>query len=169
MNPPTDLNSFIKERKDVLLGIYQENRTHARHHEGQISKAANIMILATLGLVTVIANDSTLNLKDWPLTCSLILIGVYGTIFTTYHFERICRCKNLANRYRQALDDLLFKNEGQNPQTLEKLHRLNDGEHDEKYPSTLGLRFVSKVRVLWPLTISLIGIITTVHVLVRWR
>jgi hypothetical protein len=169
MNPPNPLQSFIKERKDVLLCIYQENRTHARHHEGQISTASNIIIISTLGLVGVMANDHCLNWKDWPLSCSLILIGLYGAMFTKYHFECICRCKKRSDKYRQVLDDLLFKNAEHNQPTLEEIHNVNDSEHDKRFPEWCDVPLIGKFRVLWPLTISLIGIGVTLYVFIYWH
>ena len=163
MTPPKCLDNLIKEQKDVMLCIYQENRANARHHESQISTVSNIIILSTLGLVGLMANDYHLDRKDLPLLFGLIIIGIYGPFFISYHFKRIRRSKKRADKYFEALDELLVK--GANfSQKLKDIHRADDSEPDK----LRGLKLVAAAfRILWPLTISLIGIIITVYVLFK--
>lgn len=160
MTPPERSDNLIKEQKDVMLSIYQENRANARHHESQISIVSNIIILSTVGLVGFMANDYQLDWKDLPLLFGLITIGIYGPFFISYHFKRIRRSKKRAEKYFEALDELLLKG-ADFSQTLKDIHRA-----DSDLPKLRGVTLVAAAfRILWPLTISLIGIIITVYVL----
>lgn len=162
MNNPEDLNSLLKEQKDVLLRMYQENRAHVRHYEDQRSRAANIIIIATVGLVGLMATGG-LKRADWLLSAALIILGFYGAVFTAIHYECICYYKRRAGECGEALEALLFKgvelNEEQIQEKFEKILRADDCEYEEKLPKLRGISFLSKLRALWPLTISIIGIL----------
>jgi hypothetical protein len=165
LNTHTDANSFVKERKDALLAMYQENRAHARHHESQRLTVTSIIIAATVGLVSLIAHNS-LSREDWPLTFALILIGLYGTFFTATQFERVRLYKHRANEYRDALDALLFTaNGGRVTQTLKSIIEKSDKEHCEQFPLLRKLAAVKSFWILWPLTIAVIGTVATLYVL----
>jgi hypothetical protein len=159
MTPPKCLDKLIKEQKDVMLCIYQENRANARHHESQISTVSNIIILSTVGLVGFIANDYHLNWKDLPLLFGLITIGIYGPFFIAYHFKRIRRSKKRAEKYFEALDELLFKG-ADFSQTLKGIHRADSEPAKLRWVTLAAAAF----RILWPLTISIIGIIIAAYV-----
>jgi hypothetical protein len=160
MAPPKCLDNLIKEQKDVMLCIYQENRANARHHESQISAVSNIILLSTMGLVGFMANDYHLDRKDLPLLFGLIITGIYGPFFISYHFKRIRRSKKRAEEYYKALDELLFKGVDFS-QTFKDIHHPDDFEPDKLRGLTL---VAAALRILWPLTISLIGIIITAYV-----
>lgn len=162
MNAPTDLTRLIAEQKDVLLRMYQENRAHVRHYEDQRSRAANIIIIATVGLIGLMAHGG-LKRPDWLLSAALIILGFYGAVFTAIHYECICYYKRRAGECGETLKALLFKGEGLNEEQIqekfEKILRADDCEHEEKLPKLRGIPFLSKLRALWPLTISIIGIL----------
>lgn len=162
MDSHRDLNNLLKEQKDVLLGTYQENRTHVRHLEAQRATASNIIILTTIGLIGLMANGD-LNCKDWPLSIALIVLGVYGAMFTAIHFECIRHYRRRARECFKSMEVLLFKGEqsdgGQSQRVFENIQSIDDCEHEERFPALRGLPFLTKVRAIWPLTISVGGMI----------
>lgn len=164
MSASEDLNSALNEQKTVLLGIYQENRSHVRHLESQRATASNIIIVTTVSLAGVMGINN-LTCADWPLTVALIILGIYGTMFTAIHYECIRSYRLRAGECCKALEVLLSKreksSEEQTQEMLKKILNMSDCEHEEKLPQLRELPFLTKVRALWPLTISIIGIIAT--------
>lgn len=168
MNSHKDFNNLIKEQKDVLLRIYEENHTHVRHYEDQRSRAANIIIIATVGLVGLMAAGG-LKRADWLLCAALIVLGFFGAVFTTIHYECICYYKRRTGECSEALEALLLNGkeltEKQVREKFEKILRADDWEHQEKLPKLRGIPFLSKLRALWPLTISMIGILLLLFII----
>jgi hypothetical protein len=117
--------------------------------------------------VSVISYDG-LKRGDWPLTASLIIIGVFGTMFTASQYERLRRCKLRANEYRKALDDLLFEEAAgadRTARTLGGIIASADKGHREKFPLLRRAADRTSFWLLWPLTIALIGAAATAYVL----
>ena len=167
MHVHTESSTLIQERSDALLAMYQEHRVHARHHESQRARVSYLIIISTLGLVTVISADG-LKRADWPLTASLILIGLFGTLFLASQFERIRLYKHRSDEYRKALDLLLFEEvagEGRGTGTLGSIAEYADEEHRKQFPRMRGLTGFKPFWICWPLTIALIGAWATVHAL----
>lgn len=165
MNAPGDLNGLAKERRDILWGLYQENIAHARHHETIRATASNIILLISVTLIGFIAHGG-LSINDWPLTGAMIPIGIYGAMFTSTYFESICRYQRRAKKYFLALASLVRPAEA--PQTLEYGLDGDDCSHDEMLPKFRDLSWLSLLRTLWPLTISLIGIAATAYLFYAW-
>ena len=165
--PPGDSNSLLKEQKDVLLGMYCESCTHARHYEAQRATISNIIMLATVGLVGVIAQNG-FTLDDRPLIIAIVLIGACGAVFTTLYYRRIVRFGKRADEYLLALDVLVFgwPSEGTKlePRTLQAI--LNEADLPEKkktYAKELRTRVrrerLALLRMFWPLLISLVALV----------
>src|SRR5581483_9619374 len=79
----------LKERRDLLLRLYEEDRTFARHHETQRTQASSIVIAVSAGLLAFISSDGKINAFDIPSAFLLLILGVFGIIFTQKHYERI--------------------------------------------------------------------------------
>jgi hypothetical protein len=180
MKDPDDLKNLTTGQKDALLGMYEENCAHARHHESQRASASNIIILTTAGLVSLIA-AGRLTCDDWPLACGLIVIGICGAAFNVAHLERVCLYRRLADEYRNALDDLLFQREGANeeqtPKTLKGIQSKAESEHIKKFRIEHVQKFrllrwlanIEIIRIIWPLIITIIGVWTLGYILlVLW-
>lgn len=167
MNTHTESSTLVKERSGALLGMYQENRAHARHHESQRVTVSSIIVASSVGLVSLVSAGG-LTRADWPLTAALISIGLCGTMFTATQFERIRLYKRRANEYRRACDDLLFKGVGgaaQTPDTLEGIIVNADREHRKRFPLLCSVSGVKWFWIFWPLTIAIIGTLATAYVL----
>lgn len=155
-----------EEQKDFLWRMYGESRTHLRHYQSQRATASNIILVTSIGLIGLIARKP-LSCNDWPLTCGLIVIGAYGTLFMANHFECIDRCKNRAAKYLKDLKALIniaeSSNSNDNPKG-EETPVEGECEDDQGLPKLWALRSPGKFRVLWPLTITLIGMIATGYI-----
>jgi hypothetical protein len=91
----------------TLLALYQENTTHGRHHETQRSTVAAILLTITAGVVSVVTYDRTLNLFDIPLTAFVIVLGIFGVIFSRTHYTLYRMHMDRAAAFRDALGDHL--------------------------------------------------------------
>jgi hypothetical protein len=119
------------------------------------------MIVASLGLASVMATDHKLTRADWPLTSALIIIGLFGTLFTAIHFERIRFYERRAMKYYDELDALIFKE--QSLKSLKEILNAADRERGDNMLQTLRwLNNTRSFRIFWPLTIAVFGIILTV-------
>lgn len=168
-NPPNEVVSLIKEQKDVLLAMYCENRAHARHYEGQRATVSNIIMLATVALIGIIAQGD-LTFEDWPLTASIALLGGFGAVFTTLYQTRITRYEKRADECHLALDVLLFGWPGEShklePRTLTAIVKEADLPEDAKiYANNDRPRFrrerMAWFRKLWPVAIAVLALIAT--------
>jgi hypothetical protein len=166
MNAHEDFNNLLKEQKDVLLRIYQENRTHERHLEDQRATASNIIVLATVGLIGFIASGN-LTCQDWQLSIALIILGVYGAMFTAVYYESIEQYRQRIGKCCKALEDLLFKelNKEQIQEMFVNILSMDGCAPEEKFPKLRGRSHLTKVRALWPLTISIVGVVLTACIL----
>jgi hypothetical protein len=97
--------------KDLLWGLYQDVRTHARHNETIRSNAINFMLLLASALLVVISLDGRLNNKDLPFTAILILVGLIGMVFAASYAELYYRHRAKSGRLLRELDTLFFQDQ----------------------------------------------------------
>lgn len=166
MNTHEDSNDLLKEQKDVLLTIYQENRAHERHLENQRATASNIIVLAASGIIGFIATG-TLTCEDWQLSIALIILGVYGAMFTALYYESVEQYRDRVSKCCGALQDLLCRglNKEELQKKLEEILSMDGCAPKEKFPKLRGRSHLNKLRALWPLTISVIGVLLTACIL----
>lgn len=93
----------MKEETDFLWGMYQEHTTQGRHHETQRASVTNFIIIVAGGAIAFIANKSVTK-DQWILAVFLIVIGLFGAIFSAKQYERFRFHMKAAGRYRQALE-----------------------------------------------------------------
>ena len=165
-------DSVREDHKDFLWKMYNENRNHLRHYQSQRATASNIILVSSIGVIGFVARKPLVP-GDWPLTCGLIVIGLYGTVFIANHFECINRCKKKADDYLARLNALMGIEERATTKASavvrkETLVKCED-ENDQGLPRLDALRTVGKFRVLWPLTITVIGIIATAYIFIYLR
>lgn len=168
-NQSTDPNNLLQVQKDVLLAMHCENRAHARHYEGQRATVSNIIMLATVALIGMIAQGG-LRHEDWPLTASIALLGGFGAVFTTLYHIRITRYEKRADECQLALDVLVFdwpaKSHNLEPRTLAAIIKEADLPEDaQTYAKNDRPRFrrerVAWFRKLWPLAIAALALVAT--------
>lgn len=93
---------------DVLWKMCEENYTQVRHHENQRSAVVSAILavaVAAIGLITF--DRSIAGPTDIPLALLLIVVGIFGAVFSMKHYERLRLHAERARRYRNALDRLL--------------------------------------------------------------
>lgn len=151
MNPPKD--DLREDRKDFLWRMYEESRTHQRHYQSERATASNIILVTSVGVIGLIARKP-LVCDDWPLTCGLMVIGAYGTLFMVNLFACIDRCKRRGAKYLKDLRALVGIAESSDSEDLPKA---------ETPVGVWSLGFADKLRVLWPFTITLIGTAATIY------
>lgn len=166
-------DDITKTQKDLLWGLYQEHRNHARHNETMRANITNYVIAISAGLVSLIALGGKLDASDLPLTIMLIAVGLPGTIFSASHTERYHRHRQRASEHAQELDRLWFegglsaKNAAEgHRRTLKEVKACADRDHLNRDIYRI-LRKATNTHVLWlifPLLISLIGAILTIAV-----
>lgn len=75
-------------RIEILWRLYEDDRVFARHHETQRTHGSGLVIAVSAGLIGFISLDNTVNYADLSSVCMLILLGLFGIIFTQKHYER---------------------------------------------------------------------------------
>lgn len=141
-----------KDKTDLLWGMYQENTTQARHHEGQRQAVTAIVISLAGALLTIVGLDKTVTLADLPLSCFLVLLGLWGALFSAKQYERTTLHTERARRYRDALDESV-------PDAyLKVLKQQADDDHNKKWP------WLHDTRLFWfwisiHLVVSLVGLL----------
>lgn len=152
-----------KERKDLLLGMYQENRCQARHYETVRATVVSFTLAAAVTISALMANNG-LNIADRRLVLVLMVIGVYGTIFTSYYFKRIDCYEKLADEFCSELDSLFGRPEPLDaPRTIKAIQDKADRNWHRKF-SLSGLRdgrlkTGELFRMYWPITISILPVL----------
>ena len=137
--------------RSTFLAFYQENCTHGRHHETQRSTVAAILLSIAAGVTSVVTYDRALNHYDIPLTCFVILLGVFGVLFSRTHYLLFRMHMDRAAGYRDALDDLIGSD-------LRDIKQRADAR-------AVRLRWAFRLHILWSVLYSLIvvlGIILTI-------
>ena len=151
-----------KIQKDILWGLFQEYRNHARHKEVMRANITNYLILISAGLLTLITNGG-LKRDDVLLVAMLILVGILGALFSSSYSERYLRNRRRADEVAKELGDAYFSNR----MKVAELRDTADAIHESSkryYPITK----LSNSHILWltfPLLISLIGCILLIAIL----
>lgn len=95
-----------KIQKEILLAIYQEYLTRCRHHENLRATITSSLIGIDAITVGIITHDKELNFSDIPLTVLIILLGIFGLIFTLSHSERYLQYSERSRQYITTLDKI---------------------------------------------------------------
>jgi hypothetical protein len=117
-------------QKDLLWGLYEDLRSHARHAETLRSNAGSYMLAVAGALIGVITFDQKLNGCDLPLAIIVTVLGLLTALFSASYAELYFRNIDRARRVLQRLDEAFFQTKA--PITLSEL------AHDaENQPTTL--------------------------------
>ena len=163
MDTAEDVSDIAKIQKDLLWGLYQDVRSHARHNEVLRSSAVNYMLLVASALITVIIFDKQINRYDLPLCLIVSLIGLISALFSASYAELYYRNRERAERLRKHLDVSFF--EGRAPATLSQVLAEADDAHRKTRIYRWSRRITGSTHVFWlvlPLGVFAIGIVLTV-------
>ena len=155
MSEPVNSNEDKKIQKDLLWGLYQEYRNHARHSETLRSTVNNYVMVVSSALITLATFDKNIDSSDLPLSLLMIFIGFIGVFFSVSYTERYNRHRERASQVRKHLDEMFFpKTDGAvNIKTLRT-------KADEKN-KLMFVRELASGHYFWlviPLVVFLIGI-----------
>jgi hypothetical protein len=137
---------------DVLLKMFEEESVTLRHIETQRSTFSYILVLIFIALIALIGQIG-LNFNSLLLAISLIILGIFGTIFSTKFHERWDYHRKRRHEFRLGLDDL-----HPNTELMKRLNRANNNHKTE----WKGYKFnLSKFRLykLWMVFYSLMIVI----------
>ncbi len=125
-----------KDAQDVWWGLYQENLTHARHHEQQRTAVTGFFAAVSAGILGIIGLDRCISHADWPLLALLFVFGAFGALLTAKQYERYTHHMERARQYRTALEQSI---PGSN---LEKLKEAGDAIAAKEHPRLGKLKLV---------------------------
>ena len=143
---------------DVLLRLYEEQRSQARQSEDQRATISNIVLVIASAILGFVSQNG-LVLTTLPLTVLLIVIGLYGAVASEKLYERFRFHANRSSYLRKQIDKL-------NPKvSCLKIFSEADNAHHKEYPVLLKIR----VHVIWLLlhiAITMAGLILTTLVVI---
>jgi hypothetical protein len=116
------------EKADLYLKLFQEYAPEARHHEQQRATVTGFFSALAAGILTVVGIDKVLNVADIPAALFLVVIGVFGCVFSAKQYERFFVCMERARQYRLALQEAV---PGSN---IIELKRIADRKALERFP-----------------------------------
>lgn len=116
------------EKADLYLKLFQEYASEARHHEQQRATVTGFFSALAAGILTVVGIDKVLNVADIPAALFLVVIGVFGCVFSAKQYERFFVCMERARQYRLALQEAV---PGSN---IIELKRTADRKALERFP-----------------------------------
>lgn len=153
---PENLNERLKIQKDILWGLYQEHRSHARHNETLRSTINNMLIVASVAIISFATYDKALNKSDIAAALLLMGVGFLGIFFSASYTERALKHKQRAKECHKELDSTVFKE----PigRTLNKVMTEADDQHKKSHAGKMGR--ISNSHLFWiilPLVIMLAG------------
>lgn len=114
---------------DFLWGMYEEHTTQGRHHETQRASVTNFIIVVAGGLVAFIANKDVTKDK-WPLAAFLIIVGLFGALFSAKQYERFRFHMVAAGLYREELEKIVGGD-------VDEIGHKAKGVHKSSFPSLL--------------------------------
>ncbi|HWT03486.1 MAG TPA: hypothetical protein VN256_24765 [Pyrinomonadaceae bacterium] len=147
----------LKSQKDVLWGLHQEHRAHARHNETLRATVNNMLIIASVAAIGFVTYDKALSRGDSAAAWLLIGIGFLGFFFSASYTERTLKHKTRAREYQEELDSTVFKEPV--GRTLGKVIGDANSKHKGSYVGKIGK--VSSSHLFWvilPLVIMSAGI-----------
>lgn len=158
MSGSIDVDEHKKIQKDLLWGLYQEYRNHARHTETLRSNVNNYVMLISSALITVVTFNDKIDRSDLPLSLIIVLLGFVGALFSVSYTERYNRHRLRASKIRKQLDKMFFPTDGGI-----NIKILRD-EADDLNSQFMGFDLVRKFAgthffwVILPLVVFLIGL-----------
>ena len=89
--------------KDILLQLYREECSFARHHDNLRSRAVSLIIAVAGGTLGLAGFDRELTDGDVPVGVFIVALGIFGVGFTLKSFERVHHHFQRADQYLNRL------------------------------------------------------------------
>jgi hypothetical protein len=116
------------DKPELYMKLFQEYASEARHHEQQRATVTGFFSALAAGVLTVVGIDKTLSVSDIPVSLFLVVIGLFGCVFSAKQYERFFVCMERARQYRLALQESV---EGSN---IIELKRVADKTAAQRFP-----------------------------------
>lgn len=94
------------ESVNILWNLFRERTDHARQHANQRATVTNYFLAIASALLAFAADDG-LQLSDLPITIFMIVIGVYGGLFSKKHYLENRRHSYYAKKYKERISQYL--------------------------------------------------------------
>jgi amino acid transporter len=151
----------MPDKADLLLDLYKEHCNWERHHETQRSSVTSILVAVAAGILGIVTFDGHINTIDLPLTSFLIIMGLFGVLFSAKQYSSFSQHQERANKIRETLNTLIPAAK------ILELRKEADEIHRKKN------RIMSKLRLhyFWNLLhvlIAIIGSLLTIGALLQW-
>lgn len=142
------------DEKQILWNLYQESLKKEEYHHSQRTIVANIIYTIASAIIGLIAFDKSIGRSDMPLMFMLVLLGLYGGVFSLKESQLFFRHKGYSVRYRILVLELL-------PEPLPEKIRKKDKEASAVGGGRIPLVDRIQAQYLWAslqFVISLMGI-----------
>lgn len=93
--------------KEILLNFYKEHSNWSRHQESQRAIVSNLLLSISIVLIGLITFDKKIGMGDLPLTLFLVVVGVFGAVFTYKYYVQFKFHDSRVDLYKQHLNLLL--------------------------------------------------------------
>lgn len=124
----------MSDEADILWGMYKEHTTQGRHHEIQRAAMTNLIMAICAGVLGLFALDKSPTTIHLVLAIFLVVLGLFGAVFSAKHYERFSMHMERARGYRDALEQAL-------PSTnIKEIKDAADFKAKKKYPKLFDLR-----------------------------
>jgi hypothetical protein len=124
----------MKDEIAILWGLYQEHITYARHQESQRSTVGMLIITVSSALIGIATYDDKILISDLPIAMLIVVLGLFGAIFSAKHYERFTFHNERTEEYRRKLEEIL-------PSIgVTNLNEIADKRSLERFPRITALR-----------------------------
>ncbi|HCE72925.1 MAG TPA: hypothetical protein DET67_17855 [Ruegeria sp.] len=113
---------------ELLWRLYEEDRTFSKHHEQQRTATSGLLVTISAALIAFTAIDQKLEGADVLAGALLIILGLFGAIFTHKQYERSRLHLNRSYAYFDAMNKAI---EGVD---LEALRRKASEKNEADFP-----------------------------------
>jgi len=141
----------MQDESDFLWGMYQEHTAQGRHHEEQRATVTNFIIIVSGGVLAFIT-DKGLNKDQWFLAVFLIIIGLFGALFSLKQYQKFRFHMKVAKAYRNALEKKIKEDLADIRSTAKK-------NHEDEFPKLLVKIPLFTLWLSFHLLIVLLGLI----------
>lgn len=124
------------EENEILWKLYEDHVIHGRHHETLRATTTTVLLAIAAGVLGLLGVERVWppDLRVLPLALFLVILGLFGALFTAKYHERFTFHMNRAREYRNALDASL-------PAVgINKFRPIADARTKSEYPRLFHLR-----------------------------
>ena len=101
-----EIESELYTKSQVMLALYKEHSAWSRHQESQRSIVGNLIITISAILISVITYDKAINTTDLPSVLLIIILGIFGALFSYKYYERFIFHDNRIEEYKLKIEKL---------------------------------------------------------------